>query len=53
MQRLEVERQRAYTALTEQMRHLASSHDKLQRETRNLVTALRSPQTVAGGASSS
>ncbi|HEY4929893.1 MAG TPA: DNA recombination protein RmuC [Acidimicrobiales bacterium] len=45
MQRLEVERQRAYTALTEQMRHLASSHDQLQRETRNLVTALRSPQT--------
>ena len=45
MQRLEVERQRAYTALTEQMRHLASSHDRLERETRNLVTALRSPQT--------
>jgi DNA recombination protein RmuC len=45
MQRLEVERQRAYTALTEQMRHLSASHDQLQRETRNLVTALRSPQT--------
>jgi DNA recombination protein RmuC len=45
MRRLEIERQRAYTALTEQMRHLASSHDQLQRETRNLVTALRSPQT--------
>jgi DNA recombination protein RmuC len=45
MQRLEVERQRAYTTLTEQMKHLSSSHDQLQRETRNLVTALRSPQT--------
>ncbi|MGO8870823.1 MAG: DNA recombination protein RmuC [Acidimicrobiales bacterium] len=45
MQRLEVERQRAYTTLTEQMKHLSSSHDQLQKETRNLVTALRSPQT--------
>jgi DNA recombination protein RmuC len=44
MQRLEVERQRAYT-LTEQMKHLSTSHDQLQKETRNLVTALRSPQT--------
>lgn len=44
MQRLEVERQRAYTSLTEQMRHLSTSHDRLQRETRSLVTALRSPQ---------
>jgi DNA recombination protein RmuC len=45
MQRLEVERQRAYTSLTEQMKHLSSSHDQLQKETRNLVTALRAPQT--------
>lgn len=45
MQRLEVERQRAFTSLTEQMKHLSSSHDQLHRETRNLVTALRSPQT--------
>jgi DNA recombination protein RmuC len=45
MQRLEVERQRAYTTLTEQMNHLSTSHDQLQKETRNLVTALRSPQT--------
>jgi len=45
MQRLEVERQRAYTTLTEQMKHLSTSHDHLQKETRNLVTALRSPQT--------
>jgi DNA recombination protein RmuC len=45
MQRLEVERQRAYTSLTEQMKHLSTSHDQLHKETRNLVTALRSPQT--------
>jgi DNA recombination protein RmuC len=45
VQRLEVERQRAYTSLTEQMERLSTSHDHLQRETRNLVTALRSPQT--------
>jgi DNA recombination protein RmuC len=45
MHRLEVERQRAYTGLTEQMKHLSVSHDQLQKETRNLVTALRSPQT--------
>jgi DNA recombination protein RmuC len=45
IQRLEVERQRAYTSLTEQMKHLSTSHDQLQKETRNLVTALRSPQT--------
>jgi len=45
IQRLEVERQRAYTGLTEQMKHLSTSHDQLQKETRNLVTALRSPQT--------
>ncbi len=45
IQRLEVERQRAYTSLTEQMKTLSSSHDQLQKETRNLVTALRSPQT--------
>jgi DNA recombination protein RmuC len=45
MQRLEVERQRAYTGLTEQMKHLSTSHEQLQKETRNLVTALRSPQT--------
>ncbi len=44
MHRLEVERQRAYTTLTEQMKHLSISHDQLQKETRNLVTALRSPQ---------
>ncbi len=45
MQRLERERLRSTTALTEQMRHLAASHDQLHKETRSLVTALRSPQT--------
>ena len=45
VRRLEVERQRAYTALTEQMHQLTGSHERLERETRNLVTALRSPQT--------
>jgi DNA recombination protein RmuC len=45
MQQLERERVRAYTALTEQMKHLSTSHDRLQKETRSLVTALRSPQT--------
>ncbi len=45
MQRLEVERQRAYTSLTEQMKFVATSHEQLHKETRNLVTALRSPQT--------
>ena len=45
VQRLEVERQKAYSTLTEQMKHLSTSHDQLQKETRNLVTALRSPQT--------
>ena len=45
MQQLERERVRSYTALTEQMQQLATSHDRLQKETRSLVTALRSPQT--------
>ncbi len=45
MQALERERVRSYTALTEQMQHLSTSHDRLQKETRSLVTALRSPQT--------
>jgi DNA recombination protein RmuC len=42
---LELERQRAYTGLTAQVTHLAESQEKLQSETRNLVTALRSPAT--------
>jgi len=42
---LELERQRAYTGLSEQVRQLSESQEKLQSETRNLVTALRSPAT--------
>src|ERR1019366_7403447 len=42
---LELERQKAYTGLSEQVRTLTDSQDKLQSETRNLVTALRSPAT--------
>ncbi len=42
---LELERQKAYTGLSEQVRTLTESQDKLQTETRNLVTALRSPAT--------
>ena len=42
---LELERQRAYTGLSEQVRQLTQSQDRLQSETRNLVTALRSPAT--------
>ena len=45
MQRLERERVRATAALTEQMRHLSTSQEQLHKETRSLVTALRSPQT--------
>ncbi len=42
---LESERQSAYTGLHEQVRRLSESQDKLQAETRNLVTALRAPAT--------
>ncbi|MDA8275634.1 MAG: DNA recombination protein RmuC [Actinomycetota bacterium] len=44
VQRIEVAREGAYRALTEQVGQLTASHEHLQRETRNLVTALRSPQ---------
>lgn len=43
LQSLEVGRQQAYTALTEQVRALADTQDRLKHETANLVTALRAP----------
>ena len=42
---LETDRQRAYVGLQEQVRQLGESQDRLQAETRNLVTALRAPAT--------
>jgi DNA recombination protein RmuC len=45
LRRMELDRQDAYAGLCEQVKQLASSQDKLQSETRNLVTALRSPST--------
>ncbi|HLG67840.1 MAG TPA: DNA recombination protein RmuC [Acidimicrobiales bacterium] len=45
IRQLELDRKAAYAGLTEQVRHISASHEQLQRETRNLVTALRSPQT--------
>ena len=43
LQTLEVGRQQAYTALTEQVRSLSETQDRLKAETANLVTALRAP----------
>lgn len=45
MQQMELERKGAYVTLTEQMKHLSTSHDQLQKETGSLVKALRAPQT--------
>jgi len=42
---MERERQHAYSTLVEQVKQLSESQDLLQRETRNLVTALRAPAT--------
>jgi DNA recombination protein RmuC len=40
-----VERKGAYEGLSEKVAQLHLGHEQLQKETRNLVTALRSPQT--------
>jgi DNA recombination protein RmuC len=42
---MEVERKGAYATLSERVAALHLGHEQLQKETRNLVTALRSPQT--------
>ena len=41
---LEQSRQKAYGSLEEQLRSLAGTHQQLEKETRNLVSALRTPQ---------
>lgn len=41
---MEENRHKAYGSLEEQLRMLASTHENLQRETSNLVSALRKPQ---------
>lgn len=41
---IEESRHKAYGSLEEQLRTLASTHENLQRETSNLVSALRKPQ---------
>jgi len=45
LRRLELDRQGAYSGLSEQVKQLSQSQEKLQLETRNLVTALRAPAT--------
>jgi DNA recombination protein RmuC len=45
LQKIEVERKGAYEGLSEKVAQLHVGHEQLQKETRNLVTALRSPQT--------
>jgi DNA recombination protein RmuC len=45
IQLMEVERQGAYSGLSERVAALHLGHEQLQKETRNLVTALRSPHT--------
>jgi DNA recombination protein RmuC len=45
LQQIEVERKGAYEGLKEKVAQLTLGNEQLQKETRNLVTALRSPQT--------
>jgi DNA recombination protein RmuC len=45
LQKIEVDRKGAYEGLSEKVAQLHLGHEQLQKETRNLVTALRSPQT--------
>jgi DNA recombination protein RmuC len=44
LRQLELDRKGAYAQLSTQVNALGASQEQLQRETRNLVTALRSPQ---------
>jgi len=43
---IEKNRQEAYAGLTEQLKAMMVTHQQLQKETGNLVTALRTPKTV-------
>jgi DNA recombination protein RmuC len=43
---IEKSRQEAYAGLTEQLKALLTTHQQLQKETGNLVTALRTPKIV-------
>ncbi len=45
LRQLELDRKGAYSELTTRITQLGQSQEQLQRETRQLVTALRSPQT--------
>jgi DNA recombination protein RmuC len=45
IRQMEAERQGAYASLNERVAALHQGHERLEKETRNLVTALRSPHT--------
>ncbi len=45
LQQMEAERKGAYATLNERVAALHHGHERLEKETRNLVTALRSPHT--------